>query len=48
MHWAEWDVTRPLQEGLMAVAAKQAGDNVARMTLELDESTDMDRLELAW
>ena len=38
----------PLQEGLMAMTAKRAGDYVARMTFELDETVDTDRLETAW
>ena len=38
----------PLQEGLIAMTSKRAGDCVARMAFELDENIDMDQLEAAW
>ena len=38
----------PLQEGLIVMTAKRAGDYVARMTFELDENIDIERLRMAW
>lgn len=38
----------PLQEALMAMTTKRAGDYVARMTFELDKSVDVKRFKMAW
>ncbi|KAG5930352.1 NRPS protein, partial [Claviceps africana] len=38
----------PLQEGLLALTAKRAGDYVAQHILPLEETTDVDRFRKAW
>ncbi|KAG8408241.1 Nonribosomal peptide synthetase [Metarhizium acridum] len=38
----------PLQEGLLALTARRAGDYIARYIFELRPSVNIDRLEAAW
>ncbi|KFY13765.1 hypothetical protein V492_03046, partial [Pseudogymnoascus sp. VKM F-4246] len=38
----------PLQEGLLAMTAKRAGDYVSRSVLQLQDSVDIDRFRAAW
>ena len=38
----------PLQQGLLAMTAKRAGDYVARLVIELQPVTDVERFKWAW